>query len=488
MIRCLLSSAPRAAARCRKWQGVTSQHAARRIVAPQELRAFSGVADDGEEIVDAPPSPPPEAPKRKTSQRDTYLEELPVTFSDISRANVAIRTGVKRTPCIKSFFLSELIGANVFLKTEFQQFTGSFKERGARNAILALLREHGEEYMRKNGVIAASAGNHALALAYHGKDLNVPVTVVMPVVAPLAKVDKCKKFGANIIIHGAHIGEAKEHAEELILTSGLEYVNGYDDPPIIAGAGTIGIEIIEDVPCVDVVVVPVGGAGLIAGIGCAVKTLKPDVKVYGVEPYFAASYTAALKAQMPVSIKVTPTLADGLAVPMVGSHAFEVARHYVDECVLCTEKEVSLAILRLIENEKMVVEGGGATGLAALLPGAQLDRHDLKGKNIVVPLCGGNIDTTVLGRVLERGLAADDRMKNFTATVSDRPGGIGRLTTLLGEHGASIKDMYHERAFLQSNIDFVKVKCVVELQGLEHARLIDKILEENGYDPVWDGD
>jgi threonine dehydratase len=293
-------------------------------------------------------------------------------------------------------------------------------------------------------------------------------------------------------------------------------VNGYDDPPIIAGAGTIGIEIIEDVPCVDAVVVPVGGGGIIAGIGCAVKTLKPDVKVFGVEPHFAASYTAALEAGRPIAASVTPTLADGLAVPTVGSHAFEVARHYVDECVLVSEKEVSLAILRLIENEKMVVEGGGATGLAGLLPGGPLDRPgkvpnhvsvynmiisfpfltlsfellhtDLKDINIVVPLCGGNIDTTVLGRVLERGLAADDRLKNFTATVSDRPGGIGRLTTLLGEHGASIKDMYHERAFLQSNIDFVKVKCVVELQGLEHAKKIDKILVDNGFEPVWAGD
>ena len=242
-------------------------------------------------------------------------------------------------------------------------------------------------------------------------------------------------------MEGAHIGEAKAYAEKLCASEQLEYVNGYDDPSIIAGAGTMGIEIIEDVPCVDVVVVPVGGAGLIAGISCAVKTLKPDVIVFGVEPEFAASYTAALAAGKPVSVKVTPTLADGLAVPMVGPHAFEVARHYVDECVLCTEKEVSLAILRLIENEKMVVEGGGAAGLAALLPGAQLDRPELKGKNIVVPLCGGNIDTTVLGRVLERGLAADDRLKALVATVSDRPGGIAKLTTLLGNHGASIKDM-----------------------------------------------
>jgi threonine dehydratase len=191
-------------------------------------------------------------------------------------------------------------------------------------------------------------------------------------------------------------------------------------------------------------------------------------------------------AGRPVSVTVTPTLADGLAVPMVGPHAFEVARHYVDECVLCTEKQVSLAILRLIENEKMVVEGGGAAGLAALLPGAQLDRPELKGKNIVIPLCGGNIDTTVLGRVLDRGLAADDRLKALVATVSDRPGGIAKLTTLLGQHGASIKDMYHQRAFLHSNIDQVHVKIVIELQGKEHAEEIKKVLTEHGYDPVWD--
>ena len=205
-------------------------------------------------------------------------EDLPVTFSDISRAHVRIRSGVKKTTCEKSFFLSELVGANIYLKTEFTQFTGSFKERGARNAILQLLQERGHEF-KKKGVIAASAGNHALAMAYHGKELGVPVTVVMPTVAPLAKVDKCRKFGAKIIIHGAHIGEAKEFAEGIVEREGLVYVNGYDDPPIVAGAGTIGVEIVEAVPNVDVVVVPVGGAGLIAGVSLAVKTLKPDCKV-----------------------------------------------------------------------------------------------------------------------------------------------------------------------------------------------------------------
>jgi threonine dehydratase len=210
----------------------------------------------------------------------------------------------------------------------------------------------------------------------------------------------------------------------------------------------------------------------------------PD-QVIGVEPEFCASYIAALKAGKPVAAPMTPTLADGLAVPVVGAHAFEVARHYVDECVTTSEKEISLAVLRLIEQEKMVVEGGGAAGLAALLPGGKLDRPDMKGKNIVVPLCGGNIDTTVLGRVLDRGLSADNRLCNFYATVSDRPGGISRLTDLLAREGASIKDIYHERAWLYTSVDQVQVKCVVELNGNEHAKQLKKALLAAGYPLVW---
>jgi threonine dehydratase len=205
-----------------------------------------------------------------------------------------------------------------------------------------------------------------------------------------------------------------------------------------------------------------------------------------VEPAFCASYTAALKAGRPIPVPVQNTLADGLAVPVVGPHAFEVARHYVDECVLVSEKQISIAVLRLIENEKMVVEGGGASGLAALLPGGPLDRPELKGKNVVVPLCGGNIDTTVLGRVLDRGLAADDRLCNFYATVSDRPGGISKLTQLLFEQGASIKDIYHERAWLHTSVDQVQVKCVVELQGKEHAEKVRNALIAKGYPVIWD--
>lgn len=417
-----------------------------------------------------------------------------IDFGDISRAMVAIKSGIRRTTCFQSFFLSELCRAKIYLKPEVRQFTGSFKERGARNAILSLLRKQAPD--AGVAVIAASAGNHALALAYHGKELGVPVTVVMPTVAPLLKVDRCRQFGATVIVEGAHIGESKVIAERLAQEGELTYVNGYDDPPIVAGAGTIGMEIVEDVPDVDVVVVPVGGAGLIAGVSCAIKTLKPDnCKVIGVEPEKCASYTAALQAGYPVDIsscgtpkgkKSENTLADGLAVPKVGSHAFAVAKEYVDECVLVNEQAISLAVLRLVENEKMVVEGGGATGLAALLPGGPLfGRPDIVGKNVVVPLCGGNIDTAVLGRVLERGLAADHRLCNFIAEVSDRPGGIAKLTHLLSEQGASIKDIYHERAWLHTSVDRVQVKCVVELHGKEHAERLKQALVAHGYPIHW---
>ena len=409
---------------------------------------------------------------------------------------MAIHTGIKRTSCERSYFLSELTGMNVFLKNEFMQFTGSFKERGARYSLLRLKREEkigklsegNEQYSSERGVIAASAGNHALALAYHGKLLNVPITVVMPEVAPLAKVDKCRKLGANVIIYGAHIGEAKEYAEKMVGDKQLVYINGYDDHDIIAGAGSVGIEIVEQCPDVDIVVVPVGGAGLIAGVSCAVKTLSPDCKVFGVEPIFAQSYTAAIAAGEAVTVKIDPTLADGLAVPQVGSRAFAVAREFVDDCFLASEKEIAVACLRLVENEKVTVEGGGCTGLTAILPGGPLDKPEYKGLNVVIPLCGGNIDTTVLGRVIDRGLAADHRLIRFVATVSDRPGGIAKLTTLLSKNGASIKDIYHERAWLHSSISDVQVRCIIETQGFEHCAVLRTAMKEAGYATLWDED
>jgi len=424
---------------------------------------------------------------KKINDINVDPSSLPITFSDISRASLAIKGGVVATSCRRSYFLSELTGMNVYLKKELDQFTGSFKERGARNTLINLKRAWDEENIAYPGVTAASAGNHALALSYHGRELGIPVTVVMPRVAPLAKVDKCRQFGANVIIEGAHIGESKLYSEcKLVQKKGLVYVNGYDDPPIMAGAGTIGVEMCDQVPDLDVVIVPVGGAGLIGGVSCAIKTLMPDAKVFGVEPNFAASYTAALEAGEPVECKIEPTLADGLAVPKVGSHAFQMARHYVDDTFITTEREIAIACLRLIENEKLVVEGGGAIGLTPILPGGPMDTPEWKGKTVVVPICGGNIDTTTLGRVIDRGLAADQRLVRFVATVSDRPGGIARLTSLLASEEASVKDIYHERSWLQSSVSNVQMRCVLELRGPEHAKRVREALDREGYPTKWD--
>lgn len=331
---------------------------------------------------------------------------------------------------------------------------------------------------KREGVITASAGNHALALAWHGKDLNIPVTCVMPLNAPLTKVDKCRKFGARIILHGEHIGEAKEFAMKE--HPNLKYINGYDDPEIIAGAGTMGIEILEQVPKVDVILVPIGGAGLIAGVSLAVKTISPNVQVIGVEPENVASYAAAIAAGKPVNGFKEATLADGLAVPIVGPTSFEVAKRFVDSSCNVSEKMIALAMLRLIEMDKLVVEGGGAAALAAILPGGPLFGK-FKGKKVCVLLCGGNIDTTVLGRVIDRGLAADHRLIRFSATVSDRPGGIAKLARDMADIGVSIKDIYHERAWLHSRVDQVMVKCVVETTGLEHSEKMFKYLQDKGY-------
>jgi threonine dehydratase len=233
---------------------------------------------------------------------------------------------------------------------------------------------------------------------------------------------------------------------------------------------------------VDAIIVPVGGGGLIAGISLAVKTLAPKVQVIGVEPELCSSFTGALAAGEPVDVPTSPTLADGLAVPRVGSNAFEIARHYVDKVVTVSERAIALSVLRLVEQEKIVVEGGGACSLAALIDDKL---PELRGKRIILPLCGGNIDTPVLGRVIERGLAADGRLVRFVATVSDRPGGIAQFTTLLWNCGASVKDIYHERAWVHASVSHVAVRCVVETQSYEHALELKARLEENGYPLVW---
>ena len=403
----------------------------------------------------------------------SFVEPMPITFQRILDAANCFGGQVVQTPCPFSMPLSEVTGMKIFCKLEYLQRTGSFKERGARNALCLLAPER-----RQRGVIAASAGNHALGLACHGQLLGVPVTVVMPHFAPLTKIANCRRLGAKVVLHGTDIAEARSHADEIALADGLTYINGFDDPAIIAGQGTLGLEIVAQVPDVDAVIVPIGGAGLIAGVALAIKTLKPSVRVIGVEPERAASFTAALAAGQPVKVKMQPTLADGLSVPQVGVNAFRIARELVEKTLLVGEHALALAILRLLELEKAVVEGAGAAPLAACLAGLV---PELKGKTVVLPLCGGNIDTPILGRVLERGLASDGRLFRFTATISDRPGGLARFAGLLAEGGASIIEITHDRAFSSEDINTVNVHCVVETRDAAHiAELCDR-LDRDGF-------
>ena len=387
-----------------------------------------------------------------------------VTFADIQSARVRIAGAVYVSPCPESIPLSEVTGMRLFCKLENLQRTGSFKERGARNALLLL--DHAQA---ERGVIAASAGNHALGLAYHGRLLNIPVTVVMPRFAPLVKYNTCRRLGANVILHGASFLEAKDHARKLGDERGYTYIHGYDDPAIIAGQGTMGLEIVEQVPDVEAVVVPVGGGGLLAGVALAVKTLRPEVQIIGVEPESAAKFAAAVCEGAPVQITCHATLADGLAVPDIGANAFPIARDRIDKLVTVNEDEIALAILRIVELEKAIVEGSGATGLAACLAGKL---PELAGKCVVLPFCGGNIDPAILSRVIEKGLVADGRICRFSAVISDRPGGLAGLTALIADTGASIKEIVHERAFTGGDVFAVGVLCTIETRDRAHLEEI----------------
>jgi threonine dehydratase len=397
-----------------------------------------------------------------------------ITFQDIEAARKRIADAVYYSPCLPSIPLSELTGMDTFCKLDNLQRTGSFKERGARNALVQLPHEQ-----QKRGVIAASAGNHAQALAYQGSLLGIPATVVMPKFAPLLKITNCQKLGATVVLHGNDFGEARARADEIAKKEGLAYIDGYDDPTIIAGQGTMGLEIVEQIPDVEAVVIPVGGAGLLAGVALAVKTLRSNLKVVAVEAENVASFSAALHAGRPTKITMRPTLADGLAIPQVGTNAFQIARPLVDLVVTVSEEEIALAILRLVELEKSVVEGAAATTLAACISGKL---KEVAGKRVVLLVCGGNIDPNVLSRVIEGGLVADGRLGRFTAVISDRPGGLADLAALIASVGASIKQVVHDRAFASPDVSAVNVLCTVETRDHQHLAELRALLKSRGFE------
>ena len=397
-----------------------------------------------------------------------------MTIAEIQAAAERLGSAIKQTPCLHSPALSDATGMDIYCKLEFMQATGSFKERGARNALLLL-----SDSQKQKGVVAASAGNHALGLAWHARQLGIPLTVVMPRHAPLTKINNCRKHGAKVLLHGNNINDAQKRAHELERSEELTYINGYDHPAVLAGQGTLGLELCNQMPEMDAIILPVGGGGLLAGAGLAIKTKLPGTKIISVESVNCPSYAAALEAGQPVEVNCRAGLADGLAVPKMGENSFPIARSVTDRHLLVNEHAIALAILRLIELEKVVVEGAGATPLAACLEGLL---PELRGKKVLLPLCGGNIDTPVLGRIIERGLVSDWRLAKVQALISDRPGGLAAFTQVIAQQEASIMQIEHDRAFGTDDITTVKTECLIQARDRQHLNQVLGALRAAGFE------
>jgi threonine dehydratase len=395
-----------------------------------------------------------------------------VSLSQIVEARSRLNGAIVRTPCTESAALSDLTGARVFCKQEHLQRTGSFKERGARNALAQLTPEKA-----RLGAIAASAGNHALGLAWHGRSLGIPVTVVMPRFAPLVKVARCRQFGATVVLSGDTFDEARNEADKITQEHQLTYIHPFDDPRVIAGQGTLAFEILEQVPDAEAILVPVGGGGLLAGVSTVLHALKPSLQIIGVEPANAACFAAGLAAGMPVRVSTKFTLADGLAVAEAGRHGLGIVARSANQMVTVEEEALALAMLRLAELEKCVIEGAGAVGLAALMSGSL---PELQGRRVVLLLSGGNIDPLAHSRVIERGLAADGRIYRFDVLISDRPGGLAHLSGVLASAEANVTEIVHNRTFAGPDLSRVHVLCTVETRDRAHIEEIKQRLAENG--------
>ena len=395
-----------------------------------------------------------------------------MTLKEIEEAKARLTGVILHTPLIYSHTLSRASGREVFLKLENLQTTGSFKLRGALNR-LRLLKD------RKEGdkVVAASAGNHGQGVAFAAAHLGIPATIVMPQGASISKQMATRGYGAELILYGQDLSQALERALALV-AEGYTFIHPYDDPEVMAGQGTLGLEILEDLPGVDTVVLPVGGGGLAAGTALALKGLKPQVQVIGVQTAQVPSLTAALKQGAPTPVPARPTLADGIQVPLVGRHPFPWLRDYLSDVVLVRETEIAQALLLLLEGKKVLAEGAGAVATAAFL--GPLRSRDL-GRQVVLLISGGNIDIPLLERVLPRALLERRRLLNLRVALSDRPGSLGRLTTLLGEAGANILHLFHDRLARELPLDFTRVELNLETRGPEHGETVLKALRDAGY-------
>lgn len=395
-----------------------------------------------------------------------------ITFVDVEEARERIQNQIYLSPFAFSETISRLTGSRVFFKLENLQMTGSFKERGALNRLITLTPDEA-----KHGVIAASAGNHGMAVAFHSHRLNISATIVMPLHAPLIKVTRVRQYGAQTVLHGADYDEAFAEAYRLAQERGLTFIHAFDDPWIVAGQGTIGLELYEQNPDLDAMIVPVGGGGLIAGIALVLKTLKPKIRIIGVQAEAVPSMKTALEKGEPVRVPPAMTIADGIAVRSVGETPFALVKRYVDEVVTVSEGEIANAVLLLLEIEKTVAEGAAAVPLAALIN----KKIGLANGNVGVIISGGNIDMNLISRIIEKGLIQDGRLSRFSVVIPDRPGALARLAQRIAELGANILQIGQTRGFGQVAINETEVELILETTGPNHIERLREGLQKDGF-------
>ena len=395
-----------------------------------------------------------------------------IQLSDIQAALERIRADIRVSPCPRSETFSGLTNNSIFLKLDNQQRTGAFKERGALNKLLMLSPEE-----RSHGVIAASAGNHAQGVAYHAGRHKIHARIVMPLPTPLTKVSATRAYGAEVLLHGANYDEAYEKAVEQSRDERLTLIHAFDDDAVIAGQGTLGLEILQQHPSIEAIVAPIGGGGLIGGIACAVKETNPAVQIFGVQPSRIPSMKAAVAEGKPVTLQSAKTIADGIAVRRAGDRTLPLVQKYVDDIVTVEEEEIANAILLLLEREKTLAEGAGAAAIAAVLN----RKLPLQGKKIAVLVCGGNIDVTLLSRIIERGLVKDGRLVRLRVHLPDYPGALHRLTGILAEHRANIVETAYDRAYHGVNLGDTAIDITMETRGPDHIADLLTALMSAGY-------
>lgn len=396
-----------------------------------------------------------------------------VTYTDIQNAAALLEGQVLDTPCVESRTLSQLTGAQVFLKFENLQYTASFKERGALNKLLSLSPEE-----RARGVVAMSAGNHAQGVAYHAQRLGLKAVIVMPRFTPGVKVERTQGFGAEVVLHGDTLDEARAHARALAQSAGYTFVHPYDDPAIVAGQGTVGLEMLRACPDLDTLVVAVGGGGLIAGVTLAAKALKPGIEVVGVQTRrFPAMVNAVTGSTHPQALT---TIAEGIAVGAPGAVPLAVVRDQVDGWLLVDEADIEQAIVMLLEIEKTLVEGAGAAGLAALL----VHPERFRGQRVGLILCGGNIDPMLLSSIIERGMVRAGRLVRIKVSARDVPGNLARIATLVAEAGANVNQVHHQRAFTLLAAQNVEIELELQTRGQAHVQAVLAHLHGAGFEAV----